>query len=467
MSPHRRSPLFRARPLLLAALLPGAALAADGDLDTTFSADGKATVLWDEDGPTYAEVRAIAPLPDGSMVLGGDLIWDPPADAIRSHWILAKLSRTGPIDSSWGDSGRRRISFELVDGGFDRLLGLWAEPDGSVMVAGWTSNGVTQIPALARLTPEGEGDPAFGDAGYLYVNDLPWADPALYFGGAVRQRDGKIVLAGHCLRCPSNTTHYNAFAVRFLPSGALDATLSFDGWAAISDGGTTNDLFGAVATSGDGKVHLAYNADGDPRVARLNLIGGFDGSWSGDGVADVDPGVGVDTITALAVDPATDEVYVVFTTNLFDVNVGIVTRYTASGAHDDAYGEGENVFALEDTLRLDAATLQDDGRILVAGKMNPPGPQAGGFFVARLDDSGDRDTSFAGNGMARYEIDRVANAEDAALAIALSGGRPVVAGYAFDAADETDMAVVRLQGAAVFRDGFEAGETLSWSATEP
>ena len=92
--------------------IPAAPLrAADGDLDLTFSADGKATVLWDEDGDAYNEATAVAPLGDGSVVVGGTLTWVPTTGGIHSDWILAKLTRTGIVDSGWGDSGRRRLAF--------------------------------------------------------------------------------------------------------------------------------------------------------------------------------------------------------------------------------------------------------------------------------------------------------------------------------------------------------------------
>ena len=61
-----------------------------------------------------------------------------------------------------------------------------------------------------------------------------------------------------------------------------------------------------------------------------------------------------------------------------------------------------------------------------------------GFFLARLDGEGLPDASFDGNGVARYEFDRATNGDDHALALTLSGGKPVGAGVA----DNIDWVVV-------------------------
>jgi hypothetical protein len=53
------------------------------------------------------------------------------------------------------------------------------------------------------------------------------------------------------------------------------------------------------------------------------------------------------------------------------------------------------------------------------------------------------------------------------MAVALSGGNPVASGLACDANDETDMAVLRVQSAYLFSDGFESAGTLHRSRTAP
>lgn len=452
---------------LFAGVLAAPLGAVDGAPDTTFSGDGKATVLWDEDGTTHNEVAAVAPLPDGSVIVGGTLAWVPPAAPFTSDWAIAKLTRAGIIDTAWGDNGRRRIGFDLVDAGWDQLFGLYAESDGSVLAVGTTYDGQTGVPALARLTPTGDPDPAFGVGGLLHV-PTPWSNATVIYVASARQRDGKLLLGGYCLRCPGNTTHYNPFAVRFHPDGTLDTSLSFDGWAPISDGGSTNDTLTALAVTSNGRILLGYLADGEPRIARLNTVGGLDGTFSGDGFVTLDPGIGTYRIAALATDPGSHETYVVLNGTIAGGEFASVDRLAANGAPDPSWGaDGGALFSYEEGVGLTSAVLQGDGRLVVAGWMNANGAQRGGFFLGRLDADGQKDSSFDGNGVARYEFDRTTNGEDGAVGLVLAGGKPVAGGFAYDAADETDMAILRVTNSYLFADGFEAGETRSWSAVTP
>src|SRR6187397_1098933 len=121
--------MSRLATLVLLPLLAAPLGAADGAPDPDFSADGRATVLWDEVGDSYAEANSVAPLWDGSAVVGGNLFWSDPDTGIGYDWALAKLSRSGVLDTSWGDGGRRRISFDLIEGSLDFLDGIFAEPD--------------------------------------------------------------------------------------------------------------------------------------------------------------------------------------------------------------------------------------------------------------------------------------------------------------------------------------------------
>lgn len=449
---------------LLAAPLP----AADGDLDTSFSGDGKATVLWDEAGTTQVEASAVAALADGSIVVGGTMGWIPPGGGLTFDAVLAKLTRTGILDTSWGESGRKRVAFDLVEGGGDVLLGVFPDPDGSVYAVGTTYDGSTPVPTVVRLLPDGDGDPAFGDAGYLYLDDLPWADPELHFRGAERQLDGKLLLAGHCLRCPANTTHFNPFVLRLLADGAPDTSWSFDGWAVVSDGGTTSDVVTAFLPDSQGRVLVAFNTETNVRVARINSIGGLDSSFGGDGFVDLFTELGFYDVTSLAIDPETRQIYLVFSGNFGAFELAYVVRLSTSGAEDASYGEdGIASFALEEGTALEDAELQGDGKLLLAGMMDATGAQEGGFFLAWLDTAGLPDATFEGNGVARYEFDRTTNGEDHALACSLSAGKPVAVGYAVDGDGERDMAILRVQNSYLFADGFGSGNTRIWSASAP
>jgi hypothetical protein len=71
-------------------------------------------------------------------------------------------------------------------------------------------------------------------------------------------------------------------------------------------------------------------------------------------------------------------------------------------------------------------------------------------FVGRLLPDGTYDDTFDGNGVLR--IDMVPGEDDGARAIALVGGRPVIAGVG--GADAETATLLRLQSDLIFTDGF-------------
>ena len=104
------------------------------------------------------------------------------------------------------------------------------------------------------------------------------------------------------------------------------------------------------------------------------------------------------------------------------------------------------------------------GKIVAVGVIDGPGAQAGGFFFARLRPNGQLDVSFDGNGVKRVEIDVVPNGMDRALGLVLNGGRPVAVGFNRTLSAELGygFALVRLQNALIFTDGFERASTAAW-----
>lgn len=440
--------------------------AADGALDPTFSGDGKATVLWDEVGDSYAEATQVVVLPDGSTVVGGNLQWA--SAGIHSDWVFAKLSRTGILDTSWGESGRQRVAFDLVEGAADRLFGLFPEPDGAVLAAGTAWNGSRSLPAMARFLPNGDPDPDFGDGGLLYLTTTPWPSSQLIFVVAKRAANGRVVLAGYCTNCPSNSTNYNLFAIRLLASGSPDTTFSTDGWAAWGSPDAANDQLTALGLEPNGRLVLGLKRNSEPQLARVLSNGQLDSGFGEGGWADPILLGAESWIEDLVVEDDRRGVVAAFWADFGsgDPPFGGLLRFDSAGVQDSGFGSGPYAyFELEEGVKLYALSRQGDGKLLVAGSINANGSQREDFLVARTRADGQLDPTFDGNGLARYSIDRTTNGEDVALAIALEGGRPVVAGYAYDAADETDFALVRLQNDYLFCDGFEGGNAGRWTAS--
>src|SRR5690606_23941328 len=135
---------------------------------------------------------------------------------------------------------------------------------------------------------------------------------------------------------------------------------------------------------------------------------------------------------------------------------------TADGTFDEWFGFPDLVF--DEGSSVDDLVIASDGKIVAVGGIDGPGAQAGGFFFARLRPNGQLDVSFDGNGVKRVEIDVVPNGMDRALGLALNGGRPVAVGFNRTLSAELGygFALVRLQNALIFTDGFERASTAAW-----
>lgn len=173
---HDRVPrLFLAATVALTlAGVPSDAAAAAGDLDTTFSEDGK--TLTDFRG-RHDEALDVARQGAGKVVAVG---------GAGGNFAVARYNADGSLDRSFSGNGRQLTDFGSA---FDRAAGVAVQPDGKIVVAGEGGGKVT----LARYRSNGLLDTTFSSdgkqttdfgAGPEAANDLALA------------ADGKIVVTG-------------------------------------------------------------------------------------------------------------------------------------------------------------------------------------------------------------------------------------------------------------------------------
>ena len=134
--------------------------------------------------------------------------------------------------------------------------------------------------ALARYNPDGSLDPSFsGDGKQTTAITGFTADEA---NAVVLQADGKIVAVGG-----SRVEEFGDFALaRYNPDGSLDPSFSGDGKQEPNLG--FPDFANGAAIQADGKIIAVGLAGGeldsqDFALARLNVDGSLDASFSGDG----------------------------------------------------------------------------------------------------------------------------------------------------------------------------------------
>ena len=324
------------------------------------------------------------------------------------------IESSGVLDTSFGQDGRVLTNF---DGGDEWGNALVIQPDGKLVIAGYTFTGSSNDVVVARFHPDGSLDTSFSGDGKT-ATDVNYKDDNTF--AAALQTDGKILVAGRAW-----DTNANFFLLRYNPDGSLDS--SFDG-----DGKTMTNFLGwdegrAIAVQADGKILVggftstttAYFA-----LARYNPDGSLDATFDGDGMLTVNVTTGADYGYALALQGDGKILmagYAEGTNNNF-----ALVRCNADGSLDTTFdGDGKLTtdFAAGDDRAYDLA-VQSDGKIIAAGYAS--GASAD-FALARYNPDGSLDTTFDGDG--KLTTDFAGNG-DIVLSVELqTGGKLVAAGY--------------------------------------
>ena len=273
-------------------------------------------------------------------------------------------------------------------------------PDGAIVMAGGTFAAFL----MARFTPDGDLDTAFGDQGTVsaVIGGTPSQQESL---GVAIQGDGKIVLAGYRGR--------DVAVARFLADGRPDDSFGTAGAVTTIASGQAV----AVAVDGDDRIVVAGVATvdreddfGDLFVARLLEDGSPDTSFNLTGQVVIDVQGQTNQAQNVLLQP--DDMIVVSGSSPNPTSTGVgldqhtdLARYQTGGLLDPDFGDGG-------TVRLDAfvgagLAIQPDGCLVLVGTVDTtPPPSAPGTFtdiaVMRLDSHGTPDETFGDHGAVHF-----------------------------------------------------------------
>lgn len=156
---------------------------ANGVPDNTFGTNGRVSSVFGANS-AYEQGAAIAVQPDGKIVVAGRL-----ANAGPTVFLVARYNAGGTVDNTFGTNGSTTIKF----GDNDEAKAVIVQPDGRIVVVGFSLSGTANRIALARLTATGAPDNTFGTSGKTttLVGTRAWGEASLL------QADGKIVVGGY------------------------------------------------------------------------------------------------------------------------------------------------------------------------------------------------------------------------------------------------------------------------------
>ncbi|MCD6065548.1 MAG: hypothetical protein K0S33_374 [Bacteroidetes bacterium] len=224
-----------------------------GILDTTFGTAGKVIIQPSSiSGDTYATCMVLQP--DGKIIVAGY------ADiGANNDLAIARFNSNGTLDTTFGMGGSGCV-VQSISGSHDQLNCIALQPDGKIVLAGFTqstTNVITKDSFITRYNANGTIDNTFGAAGGGIVTNMNTGEDEIC--SVALQSDGSIVTAGFA----SNGSNYDIAVARYTGAGYPD--LSFNGnGKIIQTVGNSTDVGRAVSIQADGRIVVAGFADMDP-----------------------------------------------------------------------------------------------------------------------------------------------------------------------------------------------------------
>ena len=215
------------------------ALAAPGDLDTTFGDDGRVTTAFP--GSYGDAAYAVAIQPDGKIVAAGSN-----SNINSADFAVARYNTDGTLDDNFADSGTVTTDFF---NGPDYAKAVAIQVNGKIVAGGTARAGGHDNFALVRYNPDGSLDTTFSGNGKVYTD----FGVSSYLSGLAIQSDGKIVAVGSSYRDGGGT---DFAVVRYNHNGSLVTSFSGDAKLIFDFGGSSANAR-AVAIQPDGKVEVA------------------------------------------------------------------------------------------------------------------------------------------------------------------------------------------------------------------
>lgn len=398
----------------------------DGSADINFSNDGiqttdfgfsKATGV----GGQYPESdlgNAVAIQANGKIVVAGSA-FNYAKDT--REFALARFNTNGNPDSTFSADGRQTTNF-----GFDAYgYAIALQPDGKIVMAGYTNpNGLYSL-AVARYNTNGTPDTNF-DADGKQTTDVGSIDD--YTNSVAIQGDGKIVVEG----VSWNGSDNDFSVVRYNTNGSLDLTFALNG-KLTTDFGSTDDYANSLAVQADGKIitgGYAYSYSNNTNsgfvVAKYNANGSLDNTFNKNGKLTENLHQGYTVYRSTVIQKDGKVITAGYTWNGSNYNFA-TARYNISGSLDSTFnGNGivSTEFGANDGF-ANSAAVQTDGKIVVAGEFW--NGSNNDFAVARYNTNGSPDSTFGNGGKLTTDIS--ANDDFASSVIIQKDGKLVVTGY--------------------------------------
>lgn len=316
------------------------------------------------------------------------------------------LAQDGALDITFGTDGLVLTDIGLIDLAQAAVL----QPDGKIIVAGYTGDIGIYSFLLARYNADGSLDPTFGDGG-ITLTSLGAGESLC---NAIQlQDDGKIIAVGTYLYAEEGPA--DIAIARYNNDGTLDLSYGTDGivltnseGSEVFDGGMRADL------QADGKLVVLGFKNEDLLnflLLRYNTDGTLDVTFGDAGIVTPIIGNYSDESEELNILLDEDE-NILVASSAFDMGESqpdfSIVKYDSNGLLDLTFGtDGQvttNISITDGISSNDYASdiaFQSDGKIVLAGMIYD---DEGAFALARYSSDGILDESFGVDGIVTTEM---------------------------------------------------------------
>ena len=246
--------------------------------DNTFDGDGKVITAVAAANDVAAAVKVQA---DGKIVVGGSAEING-----NSDFAMVRYNTNGALDNAFGSFGR--VGTDIGTGTSDAVFSMVIQPNGRILLAGYSASGVSADVALVRYLTNGLPDNSFDLDGKVTT---PIGLSADYGTSVALLPDGRIVLAGIAII----GAHAEFAAVRYYTNGTVDDSFGLGGRTVVdfNDGGENYawslalDSMGRAVIAGEaGSLFAVARLQGNPllKILSINHLSGGTNRLTGVGV---------------------------------------------------------------------------------------------------------------------------------------------------------------------------------------
>ncbi len=177
----------------------------NGNLDPTFSGDGKLTTDFGGfqiGGESDDAANSVVLQPDGKIVAAGRATYTHDTGFIYQDFAVARYDSSGNLDTSFAHFGQTTTNLDGIDEAYSVAL----QEDGKIVAGGIMESGETRDFALVRYNPNGNLNTEFGSGGTVITDFSGWDDEVR---SVAIQDNGRIVAAGTST-CDFALARYNS-----------------------------------------------------------------------------------------------------------------------------------------------------------------------------------------------------------------------------------------------------------------